>query len=70
MHFKRNLWLSFTGASIIVIAVLFGTKHSEANSDEQHSLPQMNQSQSQAQAKPESEQHSTLPAQTRTPIPT
>lgn len=53
MHFKRNLWLSFTGATIIIVAVLFGSHSSEASSDahnsgsqehaSQKSLPQMNQ---------------------------
>jgi hypothetical protein len=42
MHFKRNLWLSITGATIIITAVLFGSKQSEANSDIQHNLPQIN----------------------------
>jgi hypothetical protein len=42
MHFKRNLWLSMMGASIIIIAVLFGSQQSEANSGPQHNLPQIN----------------------------
>ena len=53
MHFKRNLWLSFTGAIITIIAVLFGSKNSEATTDtqvepvdtrsSQNSLPQIKQ---------------------------
>jgi hypothetical protein len=43
MHFKRNLWLSIAGASIMVVAVLFGSKNSEANSTVQHNLPQIKQ---------------------------
>lgn len=43
MHFKRNLWLSIAGASIMIAAVLFGSKHSEANSTIQHNLPQIKQ---------------------------
>jgi hypothetical protein len=43
MHFKRNLWLSIAGASIMMAAVLFGSKHSEANSTIQHNLPQIKQ---------------------------
>ncbi|MFT6087972.1 MAG: hypothetical protein ACI9UD_001381 [Glaciecola sp.] len=42
MHFKRNLWLSITGATIVIIAVLFGSKQSEANSGIKHNLPQIN----------------------------
>ncbi len=41
MHFKRNLWLSIAGASIMMVAVLFGSKNSEANSNTQHNLPQI-----------------------------
>ncbi len=43
MHFKRNLCLSIAGASIIMAAVLFGSKHSETNPAAQHNLPQMQQ---------------------------
>jgi hypothetical protein len=43
MHFKRNLWLSIAGASIMMVAVLFGSKNSEANATIQHNLPQMKQ---------------------------
>lgn len=43
MHFKRNLCLSIAGASIIMVAVLFGSKHSEANPAAQYNLPQMQQ---------------------------
>jgi hypothetical protein len=43
MHFKRNLWLSMVGAIIIIAAVFFNSKNSEANSDEQKNLPQINQ---------------------------
>jgi len=42
MHFKRNIWLSITGASIIIIAVLFGSHQSEAKSGIQYNLPQIN----------------------------
>ncbi len=43
MHFKRNLCLSIAGASIIIAAVVFGSKYSEANSTIQHNLPQIKQ---------------------------
>jgi hypothetical protein len=42
MHFKRDLWLSMMGATIIITAVLFGSPQSEANSGTQHNLPQIN----------------------------
>lgn len=41
MHFKRNLWLSITGATIIITAVLLGSKQTEANSEIQYNLPQI-----------------------------
>ncbi|MFQ3248372.1 hypothetical protein [Glaciecola sp.] len=47
MHFKRNMWLSFAGATIIIVAVLFGSQQSDANLGMQRSLPQINQYKSQ-----------------------
>ena len=41
MHFKRDLYLIITGATIIIIAVLFGSKYSEANPGSEHNLPQI-----------------------------
>jgi hypothetical protein len=59
MHFKRNLWLSITGATIIIIAVLFGSKQSEAQSGIQHNSPQINKFKTQR----EFNQHKELNAQ-------
>jgi hypothetical protein len=57
MHFKRNLWLSFTGASIIVAAVLFSSPPSEAKPGMQHTLPQIKKIKSLKEAKSDKESH-------------
>jgi hypothetical protein len=59
LHFKRNLWLSITGATTIIIAILFGSKQSEAQSGIQHHLPQINKFKTQR----EFSQHKELNAQ-------
>nr|WP_297349875.1 hypothetical protein [uncultured Glaciecola sp.] len=59
MYFKRTLWLSITGATIVIIAVLFGSKQSKANSGIEHNLPQINKFITQ----PEISQHKELNAQ-------
>ena len=50
MHFKRNLWLSFTGATIIIFAVLFGSQQTDADLGMQRSLPQISQYKSQQES--------------------